>query len=65
MNALPVLIFGIIIAIIGCIFGAITASYIATAVGATGLDWWIVGLTVFGAIGGMGGSLIRFNDNRW
>lgn len=58
-------IFGIIIAIIlviiGIWFGIVTASAIATAVGVTGLDWWIVAITIFSALGGGVGSLIKIN----
>jgi hypothetical protein len=55
-------IFGILLIIllivIGIWFGIVTATLIATAVGATGLNWWIVAITIFGALGGCGGSLI-------
>ena len=48
----------IILVIIGIWFGIVTATLIATAVKATGLNWWIVSITMFGALGGAGGSLI-------
>lgn len=60
-------IFGIIIAIIlviiGIWFGIVTATAIATAVGVTGWDWWIVAITIFSALGGGVGSLIRVNND--
>lgn len=49
----------ICLVIVGIWFGIVTATIIATAVGATGLDWWIVAITMFGALGGCGGSLIK------
>ena len=51
----------IVLAIIGIWFGIVTATSIATAVGVTGLDWWIVSLTIFSALGGGVGSLVRVN----
>jgi hypothetical protein len=53
----------IILAIIGIWFGIVTATAIATAVGVTGLDWWIVSLTIFSALGGGVGSLVRVNKD--
>ena len=53
----------IVLAIIGIWFGIITATAIATAVGVTGLDWWIVSLTIFSALGGGVGSLVRVNKD--
>lgn len=47
--------------IIGIWFGIVTATIIATAVGATGWQWWIVAITIFGALGGCGGSLIKIS----
>lgn len=51
----------VILVIIGICFGIVTATIIATALGATGLNWWIVSITMFGALGGCGGSLVRIN----
>lgn len=60
-------VFGILlvicVVIIGIWFGIVTATIIATAVGATGLNWWIVAITIFGALGGCGGSLITIGKN--
>lgn len=53
----------IILAIIGIWFGIVTATSIATAVGVTGLDWWIVSLTIFSALGGGVGSLVKVNKD--
>ena len=53
----------IVLAIIGIWFGIVTATSIATAVGVTGLDWWIVSLTIFSALGGGVGSLVRVNKD--
>ena len=53
----------IVLAIIGIWFGIVTATSIATAVGVTGLDWWIVTLTIFSALGGGVGSLVRVNKD--
>lgn len=53
----------VILIVIGIWFGIVTATIIATAVGATGLDWWIVAITIFGALGGCGGSLITIGKN--
>lgn len=53
----------IVLAIIGIWFGIVTATSIATAVGVTGLDWWIVSLTIFSAFGGGVGSLVRVNKD--
>lgn len=49
----------VILIVIGIWFGIVTATIIATAVGATGLDWWIVAITIFSALGGCGGSLVK------
>ena len=53
----------IVLAIIGICFGIVTATSIATAVGVTGLDWWIVSLTIFSTLGGGVGSLVRVNKD--
>ena len=53
----------IVLAIIGIWFGIVTATSIATAVGVTGLDCWIVSLTIFSALGGGVGSLVRVNKD--
>ena len=53
----------IVLAIIGIWFGIVTSTIIATSVGATGWDWWIVAITIFGALGGCGGSLISIGKN--
>lgn len=68
MNILDSLgIFGIIVAIvlviIGIWFGIVTSIYIANAVHAIGWDWWIVVITIFGALGGCGGSLISIGKD--
>ena len=57
------ILFIIVFLIVGIWFGIVTATIIATAVGATGLDWWIVAITIFGALGGCGGSLITIGKN--
>lgn len=49
--------------LIGIWFGIVTATTIATAIKATGFDWWIVTITMFGALGGCGGSLIKIGRN--
>ena len=51
----------IILVIVGIWFGIVTATLIATAIGATGWDWWIAAITIFSALGGCGGSLIKIN----
>ena len=53
----------IILIVIGIWFGIVTATIIATAVGATGWNWWIVSITIFSALGGSGGSLIRIGKD--
>ena len=54
----------VIILVIICIwFGIITATMIATTIGATGWKWWVVSLTIFSALGGSGGSLIRIGKD--
>ena len=50
-----------ILVIVGIWFGIVTATIIATAVGAIGWQWWIVAITIFGALGGCGGSLIKIS----
>jgi len=58
-------IFGILLAIVliilGIWFSVVTATIIATALGATGWNWWIVAITIFAALGGSGGSLIKIS----
>ena len=53
----------IVLIVLGVWFGIVTATSIATAVGATGWNWWIVAITIFGALGGCGGSLITIGKN--
>lgn len=57
LGILGILVF-IILAIISIWFGIVTATLIATAIGATGLNWWIVTITILGALCGGCGSLI-------
>ena len=57
------IIIAIILVIIGIWFGIITASYIATAVGAVGVDWWIVAVTIFSALGGCSSSFIKIGGD--
>lgn len=57
------ILFVIVFLIVGIWFGIVTATMIATAVGATGFNWWIVAITIFGALGGCGGSLITIGKN--
>lgn len=52
-------LFVLILMIISCVFGIATATYIATALGATGFDWWIIAITLFGTFGGANGSIIN------
>ena len=42
----------VVLIIIGVWFGIVTATLIATAIGATGWDWWIVAITIFSTLGG-------------
>ena len=49
----------VVLIVIGVWFGIVTATLIATAIGATGWNWWIVAITIFSALGGCGGSLIK------
>ena len=50
----------VVLVIISLWFSVVTATLIATAIGATGWNWWIVSITIFCALGGMtGGSLIN------
>ena len=59
MNGGPFL--GVVIAlflIIGTIFGITTSVAITNHLGLTGLNWWVVAITLFGALGGAGSSLI-------
>lgn len=53
----------IVLIVLGVWFGIVTATIIATAVGATGWNWWIVAITIFGALGGCGGSLITIGKD--
>lgn len=61
-------IFGILLLIVLIVisvwFCIVTATLIATALGAVGLNWWIVAITFFCALGGTtGGSLIRIGKD--
>ena len=42
----------VVLIVIGVWFGIVTATLIATAIGATGWDWWIVAITIFSTLGG-------------
>lgn len=53
----------VVLIVIGVWFGIVTATIIATAVGATGWNWWIVAITIFSALGGAGGSLISIGKD--
>ena len=61
LNGLGLLgiIFIIVLIFVGIWFGIVTATLIATSLGATGWDWWIVSITIFSALGGGCGSLIN------
>ena len=61
MESLTVAMLIVIICAIGLWFSIITASIITNALGVVGWDWWIVFLTLLGALGGCGGSLININ----
>lgn len=51
----------VVLIVIGVWFGIVTATLIATAIGATGWNWWIAAITIFSALGGCGGSLIKIS----
>ena len=53
----------ILLVIIGIYFGIVTTIYITNALGAVGWDWWIVAITIFGALGHCGGSLINIGKD--
>ena len=58
-------IFGILLLIVISVwFCVVTATLIATALGAAGLKWWIVAITLFCSLGGTtGGALIRIGKD--
>ena len=63
MNGGPVVVAIIVLfVIIGTIFGVITSVAITNHLGLTGLNWWIVAITIFGALGGAGSSLISIGQ---
>lgn len=63
MNSGPfVLAVTILFVIVGTIFGIITSVAITNHLGLTGLSWWIVTITIFGALGGAGSSLISIGQ---
>ena len=60
LGIIAIFFIGILI-IIGIWFGIVTATTIATVIGATGLKWWIISITIFSALGGGCGSLIKIS----
>lgn len=61
-------IFGILLLIVSIVisvwFCVVTATLIATAIGAIGWNWWIVAITLFCSLGGAtGGALIRIGKD--
>lgn len=62
-NGLGILgiLLAVVLIVIGVWFGIITATLIATAIGATGWNWWIVAITIFSALGGCCGSSITIS----
>ena len=62
-NGLGILgiLLAVVLIVIGVWFGIVTATLIATAIGATGWNWWIVAITIFSALGGCGGILIKIS----
>ena len=63
LQGITTICFTVILAIIGLYFAMVTASVIATALGVAGWDWWIVFITMLGALGGCGGALINITNN--
>lgn len=53
----------VVLIVIGIWFGIVTATLIATAIGATGWNWWIAAITIFSALGGCSGSLIKISGD--
>ena len=54
----------VVLIVISVWFGIVTATLIATAIGATGWNWWIVAITLFCSLGGTaGGSFIRIGKD--
>ena len=51
----------VVLIVVSVWFGIVTATLIATAIGATGWNWWIVAITIFGALGGCRGGLIKIS----
>ena len=58
MNGGLFLVIIIVFVVIGTIFGVTTSVAITNHLGLTGWNWWIVAITIFGALGGAGSSLI-------
>jgi len=56
-------IFVFIIVLVGIWFSIVTATTIATFMNCTGWHWWIVAITIFGALGGCGGSIISIGKD--
>lgn len=61
-------IFGILLLIVLIVisvwFCVVTSTLIATTLGASGLKWWIVAITLFCSLGGTtGGALIRIGKD--
>lgn len=54
----------IVLIVISVWFCVTTSTLIATALGASGLKWWIVAITLFCSLGGTtGGSFIRIGKD--
>ena len=53
------IVLAIIFALIGIWFGIVTTIAIVNVLGVTGLNWWICAITIFGALCGIGGSIIN------
>lgn len=50
----------IALVVISIWFCIVTATFIATALGAVGWNWWIIAITLFSSLGGTtGGALIN------
>lgn len=59
METLSISLFIVVLIAVGFWFAVVTASIITNALGVVGLNWWIVFITLLGALGGCGGSLIN------
>ena len=64
-NGLGILgiLLAVVLTVVGVWFGIVTATLIATAIGATGWNWWIVAITIFSALGGCCGSSIKISGD--